>query len=155
MEVELNEAEQRLARWLARERHRRNRTSGVENMKVSDIPDDVVDLDGMGGELAFAKLFNCFPDTGLDAKPDADVVLPDGRSVDVKTTRYQTGRLLAVRWKTRNVDLYALMVGVFPRYRFAGMLPAEKLIHDDKLIDLGHGETFGASQDELEDLIPW
>jgi hypothetical protein len=75
--------------------------------------------------------------------------LPDGKTVDVKATPYDGGHLLAARWKKCNVQMYSLMVGKFPTYRHAGMMPAKELLREGRLKNFGYGESFAASQSEL------
>jgi hypothetical protein len=42
------------------------------------------------------------------------------------------------------------MVGEFPTYEFKGFFPGEEVFNDENLVDLGHGETYGISQDRLK-----
>lgn len=70
--------------------------------------------------------------------------------IDVKGTTYYSGRLLAVKGKQReDVDVYALMVGRFPTFRFAGCATASELLRPQRLINLGHGDTYSMTQQEL------
>lgn len=149
MTITLNEAEQRLAKFLAKGRSDANRASNTQDCKIGGQSGELTDLDGIAAEIAFCKIHNVYPDLNLDARPAADCILHNGASVDVKSTRYASGRLLAVRWKKPNVDMFALMVGVFPSYRYAGSLSAVELLSDTKLRDLGHGMTYAADQSEL------
>jgi hypothetical protein len=148
--ITLNEPEQRLARYLAALRYAHNRRKGAINGRVGTQSDEVTDLEGAGAELAFCKIFNIWPDTEIGERPDHDAILKDGRRVDVKATRHPHGHAIAVRKKLSHPpDVYALMVGTFPTYRYAGMIPASKLLCEEKLTDFGYGATFAARQDEL------
>ena len=70
--------------------------------------------------------------------------------VDVKATKYKTGRLLARTSKAmEDSDLYALMIGEFPTYTFVGWAWNHELLKEENIIDLGHGEGFALSQDQL------
>jgi len=149
MEVELTVAEQKLAQYLATKRHQAARKTGVKNSRIGPQSDEQTDLEGIGAELAFCKIMNIYPDLQFGERPIEDAVLPDGRTVDIKTTQYKQGRLLAVPWKKPNIDLFALMVGTFPKYRFAGMMTADELLRTERLTDLGHGEGYAATQAEL------
>jgi hypothetical protein len=103
-------------------------------------------------------MFNVYPDltvqvrSSIDGTDQGDAVLRDGRTVDVKSTRYFTGRLLAVRWKKQNVDLFALMIGTFPTYTFKGFMKSEELLKEERIGNLGHGNGYIAQQHELKDL---
>lgn len=103
-------------------------------------------------------MFNLYPDYSVYARSSqqgedfGDALLPNGLTVDVKSTQYESGRLLAAKWKNPNVDLYALMTGTFPTYTFRGFMRSEELLRKSRLADLGHGEGFVAEQAELRTL---
>jgi hypothetical protein len=42
------------------------------------------------------------------------------------------------------------MVGEFPTYEFKGFFPGEEVFKPENLVDLGHGPTYGISQDRLK-----
>ena len=71
-------------------------------------------LNFTGAELAFAKMFNIYMDFGRRFR-SYDVVLPDGRTVDVKHTDQDQGRLVASLETSRRQipDLFALIVEEF------------------------------------------
>lgn len=154
--LSLTDSEQRIARYLARGRSAIAREKGRTNARYGDQTDEQTDLDGVGGELAFCKLVNAWPDMHLcsyttDTDP-GDCTLPDGRTVDVKTTRYPRGKLLVARWKPPKVDLFALMVGTFPHYSYRGALSSRQMIDPRRLRDLGHGLGYAAEQHELVEI---
>jgi len=156
--IVLGGVEQAICRALARFRHENNRKSGVHNAKMGGQSDWETDLEGIGAEFAFCKGFNLFPDFSIEIRSSqqgedtGDAILPCGLRVDVKTTKYPTGRLLSVPWKKDCADVFALMVGVFPSYEFKGFMLFGELCRDGRLGDLGHGATYIASQDELRSL---
>lgn len=143
MKVTLTLMEQRLAKALARWRQDTQRENGVTDRRVSEKHEVDIDLEGAGAELALARVLNVYPD--LDNTPsEEDLVTRDGRRVDVKATRYSSGRLLAVPWKRGHpADVYVLMVGKFPTYRIAGWIPREELFQDANLQDFGSGKVKG------------
>lgn len=151
--IVLSEAEQRLAKFLAIRRYQNARSKGLFNAKIGDQSNELTDLEGIAAEIAFCKLANIYPDLDLDHTNAADCYLRDGRAVDVKSTIYSSGRLLCVRWKNvTEVDLFVLMVGKFPRYRCAGFMSSAELMQSNRLVDLGHGEGYSATQDELQSI---
>ena len=151
MVITLNEAEQRLAKFLAKARYENARSKHIHDKKIGPQSGELTDLEGIAGELAFCRLMNVYPDLQTDEILSYDCLLLNGLRVDVKTTKYRNGKILAAGWKDKNaVDVYALMVGEFPNYRFAGMISAQKLMSEDKKINLGHGIVYAAEQDELE-----
>lgn len=155
MEITLNECEQRLAKWLALRRHEMNRSAGVKNGKIGPQSNEETDLEGIGAEIAFCRLANVFPDLSLDRRPDFDAVFL-GSAVDVKATKYANGHLLAVRGKAEKpADIYALMVGRFPTYKFSGLMPASSLLLQTRVSDFGYGPTYAAKQGELVSVQEW
>ena len=153
--ISLSEVEQSICKRIAKLRYQNNRAKGVIDRKVGKQSNEETDLEGFAAEFAFCKIFNLYPDFTIEPRGTeddcGDAVLPSGKTVDVKATKYPTGRLLAVPWKGDNVDLYALMVGEFPRYIFKGFMSREELHKAERLGNLGYGETYIAQQHELKD----
>ena len=154
--INLSKVEQQICTAIATARFHENREKGVLNKKVGKQSNEATDLEGFAAEFAFCKLFNLYPDFTIEPRRTeddcGDAVLPCGQTVDVKATKYPTGRLLAVPWKGDNLDLYALMVGEFPNYTFKGFMKREELHKANRLGSLGYGETYIAQQDELKEL---
>lgn len=149
----MNEAEQRLAAFVAKKRHQSNRQLGVANSKMGDQSDEQTDLEGIGAEIAFCKLHNVYPDLDTDGgHPSADAWTLALGAVDVKATTFTTGRLLARPNKINceKVDHYVLMVGVFPTYKYVGSATAVDLLHPDQLTNLGHGPVYALNQAQLK-----
>lgn len=155
--VTLNPTEQLFCIWVAEERFKNNRASGVTNSRRGSQPDFETDLEGFASEMAFCKLFNLFPDFSIEPRSSqndtGDVKLHNGKTVDIKATIYANGRLIAVPWKTSPVDYFALMIGSFPTYRFMGFMKREDLINPKRLGNLGYGPTYIAEQKDLKDLV--
>lgn len=161
--VSLTAAERKLAHFIAKNRNGSNRSFNVTNLKISLDDAATVDLEGIAGELAFCKLFNVYPDLDTDREPphplyDAVIPSPPGFRIDVKTTKYDTGKLLVDARKgkkTDGVDLYALMTGSFPGpYTFRGFIAREQIIQPHKLGLLCGYKSYMAEQSELTDEIP-
>lgn len=153
--IKLNKAERKLAYYVARKRYEAARSAGVVNSRMGPQSNEQTDLEGISAEIAFCKAFNIYPDLEIDSVsfPNFDCVLSDGRTVDVKATRYESGRLIAAKWKRpQSVDLYALMVGLFPEYRFAGVMESVELINPQRLCQLPKGKAYAASQNELRSI---
>jgi hypothetical protein len=152
-EVTLSEVEQKIARFIAKSRFQNNRNQLVNNSKIGDQSDELTDLEGVAGEVAFCKLFNLYPDFSIqvrascDDKADANLC---GLLIDVKTTMYRSGKLLAAIWKTDSkADVFALMTGEFPNYVFCGFMDRTELLRPERIGNLGHGDTYIAEQIEL------
>jgi hypothetical protein len=158
-EIELGEIEQLIVKGIAKKRHENNRSSNVKNSKIGSQTDEKTDVEGFGAEIAFCKLHNLYPDFSIHARNssndegDASLHIDCG-VVDIKGTCYETGKLITPEWKNKNtVDLYALMVGTFPKYTFKGFMKSSELMQKERLGDLGYGKkSYIAYQSELKDL---
>lgn len=150
--ITLSAADQKLVVEIAEARYAANRRAAVSDKSICGSAD--IDLNGYGGEVAFCRLFDLDPDLTIGPRSSAlgtdsgDCVL-NGRRVDIKTTEWQNGRLLATRWKKPDVDYFALMVGKFPTYECRGFMATEDLLQPSRLIDLGKGLTYAAPQSDL------
>ena len=158
--ISLSTAERKLAHFVAKNRNGKNRYFNVVNLKISAEDPHTVDLEGICGELAFCKLFNVYPDLDTDRNPphplyDALVPPPPGFRIDIKTTKYDNGKLLVDARKgskTDGVDFYALMTGTFPGpYTFRGVIAKEHIIQPHKLGLLKGYRSYMAEQSELTD----
>ena len=148
--ITLTPSEQRIARWLAQSRYEANRAAYTTNQRMGPQSDEQTDIEGIGAELAFCKLNNLYPDLSTDHRPNEDAMLHNGARVDVKATQYRSGRLLVAAWKIKiAADIYALMVGKFPTYQYAGFATREEVFDPNNVNDLGHGEAYTIPQDRL------
>lgn len=153
--VTLSPFVQDTARRLAKARYDRNRREGVKDQKVGPQSTEQTDLDGIAGEFVVCKFLNLWPDMETDHRPDWDLVYQEPHrglelTIDVKTTRYQSGKLLAVPGKALKIpDVYCLVIGEMPTFRIAGFALGEALVNPTTLTDLGHGPTHALSQKAL------
>lgn len=110
--------------------------------------------DGMIGEYAFCKSHNIFLNFNPEPRSGScDCVLENIR-IDVKTTRYANGKLVATVKGNPDVDVFALAI-YDPHAKvvyFPGWISAKSLYSDEFLTDLGHGQTYAVPQDRL---LPW
>tara|TARA_R110000868_G_scaffold91428_1_gene253513 strand:+ start:53 stop:547 length:495 start_codon:yes stop_codon:yes gene_type:complete len=152
MKIKLNECEQKLAKHLAVSRNKNARSKGKPNTKMGNQSDEETDLEGIAGELVVCKALNLYPDTEIDLVdlPKFDLLTAKGNTVDVKTTKYLSGRMLAtMKKRVEDCNIYVLVVGTFPSYRIAGWCKAEELLKKENIINLGHGEGYALSQEQL------
>lgn len=150
--INLNPVEQRLVKFMAKSRYEKSRAAGIKNNRKGPQSDYDTDLEGFGSELAAAKLLNVWPDLDLEGIPDHDLVY-NGKTIDVKSTKYESGRLCAGLHKVnKSCDYYMLMIGSFPKYRFAGMAKKEELLNQKNIMNLGWGELFALDQSSLNSL---
>ena len=146
MKVSLNEMEQLVVKTIARERYNSARSYGVVDRKVSDRSNESVDIEGVGGEFAFSKVQNTYPD--LNDKPGINDGEFGGWTYDVKTTPYKTGRIIVkIDAVLGNSDMYVLVTGKLPHYTVAGWCWAADILEDDMIGNLGRGECYIMPQD--------
>ena len=125
-------------------------------------------LEGVYKEMAFDRLWRLYPSCVLDTRlrsvangTDRGDTLIFGKTVDVKGTEHIDGHLLPQPTATGHVDCFALMVGVFPRYKFCGFIETASLLRPDRIRDWGKHPTWGAPQSHLKEFvdldwtIPW
>jgi hypothetical protein len=152
---ELNFDEQQIILNMADRIAKQDRSYFEINFKRDKSMDlAVMNINGFGAELAFCILTNSEfdsttnPDENHFLKDDA--VLADGRTVDVKTTVYKTGKLIIRCGKEeKKVDLYALMIGEFPKYTFRGWISYDDVIQDENILQLPQGKSYVKTQVEL------
>ena len=145
----LNSAEQIVCKSLALMRYEIARAVNRKDQQIGKQPSWQTDEDGIGGEIAASRLLNVYPNLVL--KPDAGWdILYKGMKIDVKTTRYINGRLLAkLNSKDEEVSAYLLVTGAFPEYNVIGYALRDSLLAPENIIDLGHGKGYGLNQEQL------
>jgi hypothetical protein len=80
-----------------------------------------------------------------------DCLTHKNKKINVKSTKYKTGRLLTkMDTNPKDSDYFVLMVGEFPSYEFKGYIESEELIQEKNIIDLGHGPGYGIEQERLK-----
>ena len=153
MQTTLNEAEQKLAIYLAKRRYQFARKNGLPDEKQGNQSNEQTDLEGIASEIAFCKMMNVYPDTQIGIRNYADAFTLEYGAVDVKSTKWKNGRLLARLSKAdkKTPDSYALMIGEFPTYELVGWKSAEELLRKENIGDLGHGEGFMLEQNFLNE----
>lgn len=153
----MNDVEQRLVKTVAALRNEENRRRNIPDRKIGSADSVSLDVQGFGGELAFSKTFNVYPDLYVKARrttEDRGDVIWSGLCLDVKSTPMDGGDLLVPIWKkSRYVDGYALMTGEFPTYVYRGMVRSEQVFQDQWIRDLGRGNTYVVPQSELKETI--
>jgi len=155
VEYTLTELEQKLCSTGGKMRYNSNRKAGLPNAKVSKRnPMDIEKL-GIAGELAVAKHLNVYPDLSIFVrKGGADLITHDDKKIDVKTTFYGKGKLIAF-YKTDYGDINTFVLVTaqhYPKVVIRGWAKKEDLINKDRIGDLGHGKVFVMEQNELRDI---
>jgi hypothetical protein len=151
MQITLDSYERKIVTEIAMDRQKNNIDRGSRSFKMGGGDDLLINIEGTGGEFAFCKVKNIYPDMTIDHPIPFDCYINGHGYIDVKTTKKTNGMLLVGTWKYRSVpSYYALMVGEFPTYEFKGFFPGEEVFKPENLVNLGHGETYGIEQDRLK-----
>lgn len=110
-----------------------------------------MDMDGVIGEFCVAKILNLWPDMTIGVrKGGADIVTQKGTTIDVKTTRVKSGKLLATLSKASDpCDAYVLAIVDDNGCTIAGWASKEMLFKKENINDLGHGNGYCLTQDQL------
>lgn len=146
--ITLTESERQVAEFIAKRRFDSCRESNIVNNKKGPQSNYETDLEGMASELAAAKALNVWPDLTEDIQ--AHDLIYNGLTIDVKTTKYKTGRLVATLGKKNKAcDYYVLLVGECPTYDIKGFAKRENLLSEDTITDLGWGKLHALTQDKL------
>ena len=149
--ITLSHGEQISARILASLRMGINRVAGTRDRKMSPRSAFDLELDGIGGEIAYAQRRNVYFDFSVSPRSGGHDFIVNGLSADVKTTPNATGDLLVSASKAKNpCDIYVLMTGTFPEYTYRGFVLQQNLFIEKNLTDLNYGPTYLMPQSELD-----
>jgi len=135
--------EQSLCESIAKKRYENAREKGFHKSKIMDVNSHTtLDVDGVGSEMAAAKVLNVYYDIETDFQanelPTHDLMYK-GKTVDVKATKYKTGRLIVMPHKKHDqCDLYLLVVGEFPEYYVVGAATFDEIVQEENW-----GDPFG------------
>jgi len=110
-----------------------------------------IDMDGVIGEFCVAKAMNVCPDLTIGIrKGGTDLYSRSNKTIDVKSTRVKSGRLLATLKKDADpCDVYVLAIVDDEGCDIAGWTSKEVLFDAVNIKDLGHGKGYVMDQDQL------
>jgi hypothetical protein len=161
-EVTLISSEASIAKKVGEKRQVENDQVNVVSRKKGWKSEVETNIAGVSAEFAFCKLFNIFPDmttTPRSKEVDkGDAMLPNGMTVDVKTTHLPNGTLMCPNYKADGVifDLYALMVGEHPSFIFKGFIRGKDFFSDKyltRILSKGSGGYNWCYKVEQKDLL--
>lgn len=149
--IDFDDNELVICQQTATRRHQNNRGAGVTDRQRGNQDKIAIDIDGVIGEFAAAKLLNVCPDMTVNTRSGGhDLISRKGAKVDVKATRRQDGRLLGeIKKKDNPCDVHMLMIVDDRSATFAGWAWGHELFDAANLVDLGHGPTYALPQSKL------
>lgn len=150
--VVLDDAEAYIATWVGEQRQASNDRARVRDGRIDpNRSSSALHVHGFGGELAFCKLFNVYPDFTIGPRRGGADCERFGQAIDVKSTEHVRGHLLAVTSKSvLAADVYALMIDNWPAFRFVGFAPAADLLRDGARKNMGHAVGYALEQNDLK-----
>jgi hypothetical protein len=150
--VTLDPGEMTVAHTVAALRLAVNQAAGVVDRR-RDTRREAISLDLMGviSEVAFAKVFNCYPDLTVTPRRGGHDAVLNGKRYDIKSISSPDHQLLASPDKViSEVDRYALAFVNGSTVDLIGWAPAGQLLHPATVTDLGHGPVHALRQDQLQ-----
>jgi hypothetical protein len=142
MKVTLVDTEIEVAKHIAQLRTERSRQSNAKNTPYGDKTQLELDIDAFGAELAFCKMYNYYPDlTTYSRKRGPDCYTTTGKRIDVKQSSLKRGGLIVSQHKTlEDADIYVLMRGEMPTFKYEGWAWAHEVIRSRGLQAVGRKE---------------
>lgn len=113
---------------IARDRYERNRERGIADRLVTSTSPIHNDAESIAAEVAFSRLAGVDPLLDTDRPHPAYDVVIGGKRVDIKWTQYSTGALILAEFSNSRADVFALMVGTWPRYTYRGSIGRAALL---------------------------
>jgi hypothetical protein len=109
-----------------------------------------IDQQGFGGELAFCKAMNVFPDftvfgrSAAKGEDDGDCTV-QGLRIDVKTSKKPTSALWVKEGKEGCADAFALVTGTFPTFTVVGLVMTGDVFQEAHKV----GDCYVVNQNKL------
>lgn len=152
MIVNMTPSESAIALTLAVMRNTTARQNNVADKQMGKQNPIEIDRDGILAEMAFGKQFNLYPDLSVyPRKGGADLITHNGMKIDVKATRYKSGRLLIhIDKPVEEVDIYVLGIVDGDDVDLVGYIKSAEAIQPQNLNDLGHGSGYVIEQFNLK-----
>jgi hypothetical protein len=118
---------------LAKKRMQQNNRDGAKATYYFDMEPMKVEVNYVGSEMAFCLMHNVMPDVNWTNRRPEDCIY-QGYRYDIKWTHLEYGHLLAkVKDRPNPPDYFALMVGLFPEFEFAGRMAAFELLRGSRI----------------------
>jgi len=118
--VTLSPGECIIAATIAANRQVANREANVVNLQGGSQPNMTTEMVGIFGELAVARMLNCYPDLSTALRRGSSDLHIGRLTLDVKTTRFTTADLRIDERASKSSDLYVLAIADWTEIRAVG-----------------------------------
>ena len=154
----LTEDEVKFANLIGSKRNSTNRKLDVNDTRYKRTDPLEIDQLGARAELAIHKFCNQYPEDMFMFKPlskanktDLGDIFIEGLGVDVKATKYKTGKLLANIGPVPDIAIFGLIIeNNINEYDLKGFMTAHDL-YDEKRIEVVGRRVYAAHQKDLLD----
>lgn len=155
MKIELTASEMAIANVVAAMRTTCNRAAGIVERKIGNHSSYQMDVDGFAAELAFCKAMNLNPDLAITNQSlTHDCISRNGKTIDVKTTRCEGGRLLVTpNKKDSQTQIYVLVVGTPPAFNVIGWATKEEVFDARHFRELNGRWSYILEQSQLSKFV--
>ena len=138
--------------YIGKKRHEITSQQGTERKQDETLNSLQMSIDGVITEYAVAKVLNLNFDLNCDfRKFGADLVLNDGRTIDVKSTYTAGGNLNAVKWSVEKpCDFFVLTEIRASHVRIVGAIGRDHFLRPENLVDVGRGAFYSVPQSALK-----
>jgi len=151
--IVLSKGDEKLAVHYGTMRNQNGKLPTVTNKIMGDQDPLEGDINSMGGEIAVARIFKIHPDLSTEPRRGGPDNIINGKVVDVKTTTYENGRLLAILDKKKDpCEIYILVRGTLPNYELSGWCYGEELFREGNIKNLGHGPGYVLENHKLRSM---
>lgn len=139
IKVNLSPEECEIIRFLGEARRKQNRSAGVTDRLVAKENPLQRDIEGIGAEFAFAKVYNLYPPTDVHPRSGTADFIVKGKTIDVKQSDYDDARLIVPPYKLEDskvCDSYVLVTGKLPVYILRGFAKKHQICNPKNLLTL-------------------
>lgn len=148
--VTLSSSEMSMCNILGNMRHMVNRAGKTVDRQKGNQSALDIDMDGVIAEYAFCRHWNIFFDLSSQARSGSYDCLLNNKRIDIKSTRYATGRLIKTLKPNPDIDIYVLAIIDGNTVSFPGWISSENFIQEQNILNLSNkGDCYAMTQDQL------
>jgi hypothetical protein len=151
--VTLSTPELAICNILGNMRHLVNRAGKTVDRQKGNQSALDIDIDGVIAEYVFCKHWNIFFDLSSEARSGSFDCLLNNKRIDIKSTRYATGKLIKTLKPNPDIDIYVLAIINGNTVTFPGWITSNAFIQEENIMNLSNkGDCYAVEQSGL---TPW